>query len=217
MNRDSKVKLNINEQKLDSSIQYSNPLSAKISTGNLALTDYSQETARPKFDEDIANILEVVRILNNLAPVRMPVYNIIVDEINGDRYYRPDGNLLLIREYDGEIIRDYYPSNTKEGYVDRILEHDKVTGRLKTKIEPITREGSRLKTNVTIFDEKVNNKYTLIQLASEGVVSNITEFSGKGKSFQTLFRNIYNLKPARYLEGKDTKENGFIMVDCIFE
>ena len=50
---------------------------------------------------------------------------------------------------------------------------------------------------------------------SRGYVNNISEFTGKGKSFQTMFRNIETFKPARYLEGKDT-ENGFEMVDCIF-
>ena len=64
---------------------------------------------------------------------------------------------------------------------------------------------------------KVNNKYIIIQLSEGGYVNNISEFTGKGKSFQTLFRNIDTFKPARYLEGKDGKENGFEMVDCIFD
>ena len=101
--------------------------------------------------------------------------------------------------------------------VSRILEHDKITGRLRTKIEPISRRNSRLKTNITIFDLKVNNKYIIMQLSEGGFVNNISEFTGKGKSFQTMFRNINTLKPARYLEGKDNFENGFEMVDCIFD
>ena len=60
-----------------------------------------------------------------------------------------------------------------------------------------------------------NNKYIIIQLSEGGYVNNISEFTGKGKSFQTMFRNIETFKPARYLEGKDT-ENGFEMVVCIF-
>ena len=92
-----------------------------------------------------------------------------------------------------------------------------MTGRLRTKIEPIKRKGSRLKTNITIFDLKVNNKYTIIQLSEGGIVNNVSEFSGKGKSFQTLYRNIYNFKPARYMEGKDIKDSGFEMIDCIFD
>ena len=56
-----------------------------------------------------------------------------------------------------------------------------------------------------------------MQLSEDGVVNNISEFTGKGKSFQTLFRNIETFKPARYLEGRDSKEEGFFMIDCIFD
>ena len=196
--------------------QASNPMSDKFFNKSSALTDYTQSMARPKYDKDIVDLIEIVRILNNMAPLKMPEYNFNLSEINGESYYRPDGTHLLIREWDNDIIRDYYASS--DGLtVDRILEHDKNTGRLRAKIEPINRQGSRLKTNITIFDEKINNKYTLMQLAEGGVVSNISEFTGKGKSFQTLFRNPETLKPARYLEGKDTKEDGFIMLDCLFD
>ena len=63
----------------------------------------------------------------------------------------------------------------------------------------------------------MNNKYTIIQLSEGGYVNNISEFTGKGKSFQTLFRNIQTLKPARYIEGRDEIEIGFEMIDCIFD
>lgn len=201
-------------------LQTSNPLSAKVQKSDLALSDYTKTLPRQKYDQDISEIVEIVRILNNLAPVRMPEYNFNVEEINGERYYRPDGTLLLVREYDSDVIRDYYATSEDEECeysVSRILEHEKKSGRLRTKIEPINRKGSRLKTNITIFDQKVNNKYTIIQLSEGGVVNNISEFTGKGKSFQTLFRNIDTLKPARYLEGRDNKENGFEMIDCIFD
>lgn len=204
---------------LINALKSSNPLYAKKEVSNTALSDYSQSFPRPQYDKDISEIVEIVRLLNNLAPQRMPLYNFNIDEINGERYYRPDGTLLLVREYDSDVIRDYY-ANSDDGIVEfsvsRILEHDKISGRLRTKIEPITRETSRLKTNITIFDEKVNNKYTIMQLSEGGYVSNITEFTGKGKSFQTLFRNLETMKPARYLEGRDDKEEGFEMVDCIF-
>ena len=203
----------------DFSSPLSNPLLAKQDNYKRALSDYSQETPRPAYDKDVSDIIEVVRILNNMAPLNMPEYNFNIEEINGEYYYKPDGTPLLIREYDSDVIRDYYvakePVSTKIT-IDRILEHDKKTGRLRSKIEPITRPGSRLKTNITIFDEKVNKKYTIIQLSEDGIVNNITEFSGKGKSFQTLFRNISTFKPARYLEGKES-ENGFEMIDCIFD
>ncbi len=201
-------------------LQTSNPLSAKVQKSDLALSDYTKTLPRQKYDQDISEIIEIVRILNNMAPIRMPEYNFNVDEINGERYYRPDGTLLLVREYDSDVIRDYYATSKDEECeysISRILEHEKKSGRLRTKIEPINRKGSRLKTNITIFDQKVNNKYTIIQLSDGGVVNNISEFTGKGKSFQTLFRNIDTLKPARYLEGRDNKENGFEMIDCIFD
>ena len=58
---------------------------------------------------------------------------------------------------------------------------------------------------------------SLIQLGEDGTVNNITEFSGKGQAFQTLYRNVQTLKPARYLAGKDVENKGFEMVDCIFD
>ena len=218
----SNIKLNKDENK-DKSVsalgQLSNPLTEIKSNAGLALTDYSQTISRKIQDKELTEILEVVRILNNMAPIKMPEYNFNIEEINGEHYYRPDGSLLLIREYDSNIIRDYYTKKDGEdGHtISRILEHEKDSGRLKTKIEPITRKGSRLTTNITIFDLKLNNKYIIIQLSEGGFVNNISEFTGKGKSFQTLFRNIDTLKPARYIEGKEDIEIGFEMIDCIFD
>ncbi len=201
-------------------VQISNPLFIKDINSKNALNNYEQALPRLKYDSDASNILEVVRILNNLAPIRMPEYNFNINEINGEHYYKPDGSLLLIREWDSDVVRDYYPSNNSEEpnfSIARILEHDKISGRLKTKIEPVIRHNCYLRTNVTIFDLKINNKYILIQLSEGGFVNNISEFTGKGKSFQTLFRNLKTLKPVRYLEGKDNPEKGFEMVDCIFD
>lgn len=198
----------------------SNPLSAQVDKSSIALTDYSQSVSRTKYDEDISQIVEIVKILNNMAPRRMPEYNFNLEEINGEHYYRPDGTLLLVREYDSDVIRDYYVTTPKDKSpysISRILEHEKISGRLKVKIEPNHRLGSRVKTNITIFDLKVNNKYIIMQLSEGGIVNNITEFSGQGKSFQTLYRNIETFKPARYLEGKDNKKEGFEMIDCIFD
>ena len=196
--------------------QSSNPLASHVNMSAKSMNNYSQSVSKPRYDTDAAKIIEIVRILNNMAPIRMPVYNFNVEEINGEYYYRPDGTLLLIREYDGDIIRDYYCAKNSNTVIDRILEHDKYTGRLRAKIEPIKRHGSRVKINIAIFDEKINNKYTIIQLSEDGIVNNFSEYSGKGKSFQTLFRNVQTFKPARYLEGRETNENGFEMIDCIF-
>ena len=198
----------------------SNPLTERTNINSVALTDYSQSITRPKYDKDLSEIVEIVKILNNMAPLRMPLYNFNLEEINGESYYKPDGKLLLIREYDSDVIRDYYAATPKEDSlysVSRILEHDKLSGRLRTKIEPNKRVGSRITTNITIFDLKVNNKYIIMQLSEGGIVNNITEFSGKGKSFQTLYRNIETFKPARYLEGRDNTQEGFEMIDCVFD
>jgi hypothetical protein len=200
-------------------MEFSNPLSSKNNNSDIALSDYTQVKPRQQYDEDMSEIIEVVRILNNIAPIRMPKYNFNIKEINGEHYYRPDGTLLLIREWDNDVIRDYYPTgiNEQEGIIKQILEHDKASGRLKVKIEPVFKDNNCVTANITIFDFKINNKYTLIQVDESGFVKNITEFSGKGKSFQTLFRNLNTFKPARYIEGRDNSEKGFEMIDCIFD
>ena len=220
MNKDLNIKMNQND--IDTStenVQISNPMDKVIVDSSISLSSYTQSLPKNQYDKDITEILEVVRILNNLAPIKMPNYNFNIDEINGERYYRPDGTLLLVREYDSDVVRDYYAATLKDNCassVSRILEHSKDTGRLRAKIEPINRKISRLTTNITIFDLKINNKYIIIQLSEGSIVNNISEFTGKGKSFQTLFRNITTLKPARYLAGKD-KDGSFEMVDCIFD
>lgn len=221
MVENSKIQQQINSKRINDNIdiQTSNPLSISDNK-DLAITNYVQVLPRQKYDKDLSEILEVVRILNNMVPIRMPSYNFNLNEINGDHYYKPDGTLLLVREYDGDVIRDYYvefDSSAAEQTISRILEHDKTTGRLRSRIEPIKRQGSRLKTNITIFDLKVNNKYIIIQLVEDGIVNNISEFTDNGKSFQTLFRNTETFKPVRYLEGRDNKDKGFGMVDCIFD
>lgn len=191
-----------------------NPMQITSKKDNISLDNYTQTLPRPKYDEDIYSILQTVKFLNNLAPKIMPEYNFNLSEINGETYYRPDGALLLIREWDSDVVRDYYAA--KDGKtVFQILEHDKKTGRLRIKIEPPQREKSN-KVSITIFDDKINNKYIIMQISQGGVVNNISEYSGKGKSFQTLFRNPDTMKPVRYIEGKDDPINGFTMIDCLF-
>ncbi len=199
--------------------QLSNPMKSVTNTSAGEIATYSRILERPKYDYDIAQIVEVVRILNNVAPITMPEYNFNIDEINGEHYYKPDGTLLFIRDFDNDVIRDYYYNSdyTDRKYsVSRIMEHDKTTGRLRVKIEPVVRPENRLKTSITIFDEKNSNKYIIIHLSEGNVVNNFSEFSGNGKSFKTLFRNVHNYKPVRFIEGKDNKDIGFEMIDCIF-
>ena len=62
-----------------------------------------------------------------------------------------------------------------------------------------------------------NDKYILIQLGEDDVVNNITEFSGNGKFFKTLFRNPYDYRPVRFLEGRDDENGNFEMIDCLFD
>ena len=64
---------------LDSNkVQTSNPLSMRTDVDSVALTEFSQETLRPKYDKDINDIIEVVRILNNMVPIRMPITILIL-------------------------------------------------------------------------------------------------------------------------------------------
>ena len=187
------------------------------STNNIALTNYTKTTKKPTYDEDSIKIIEIVRILNNLFPRNLPTYNFDISEINGEYYYLPSGKFLLIRDFDTDIIRDYYPSKDNPNIVGRILEHNKKTGILKTKIEPIYVNGELSKVNVTIFDQKINKKYTIIQTLPDGTVSNMSEFLQDGKSFKTLFRNTNNYKPVRYIEGKINQELGFVITDCLLD
>ena len=106
------------------------------------------------------------------------------------------------------IVSYFYSSSLffEKNVVNRILEHDKNTGRLRAKIEPITRKNSRLKVNITIFDLKLNNKYTIIQLSEGGLVNNISEFNGRGKSFRTMFRNLKSLKLCTLLDKPERRK-----------
>ena len=63
----------------------SNPLSAEYLNDKTGLTNYSQEMPRQKYDKDVAELAETVRLLNNMAPTKMPEYNFNTEEINGER------------------------------------------------------------------------------------------------------------------------------------
>jgi len=211
---------NTTEQKDFGYSEASNPLLAKFAKRTDIISDFTQEVARSNFDRDLSDVVELIRVFNNMAPQKMPVYNFKKSEINGETYYKPDKTPLLIREYESDIIRDYYIDDApaiSDISICRILEHDKITGKLRAKIEPIVRNGCYIRTNITIFDEKINNKYILMQISEDGTVNNITEFSGKGKSFKTLFRSQQTQKPVRFLQGTDNKDSDFEMLDCIID
>ena len=216
-----KASLKIDRQHIEDYLeQTSNPLSAQAEISTLALSDYNQVVPRPRFDKDSTEIIEISRVLNNLAPIKIPIPSFKLNEINGDRIYNNDGSLALIREEENDLIRDYYPLKTplENGVeIEKIYEINKNTGKILVTIEPIKRAGSRIKTNVTFLNSKVNDKYILIQLGEDDVVNNITEFSGNGKFFKTLFRNPYDYRPVRFLEGRDDENGNFEMIDCLFD
>ena len=200
--------------------QISNPINAQAEVGSIALSDYNQTIPRPKFDKDVSEIIEMSRILNNLAPIKIAIPKLKVDETNGDRFYNDDGTLSFIREEENDIVRDYYPSESPlESGVefDANYEIDKNTGKILLKVEPNKRQGSRLKTNITFLNNKINDKYILVQLNEDNYVNNITEFSGNGKYFKTLFRDPHDYRPVRYMEGRDDENGNFEMIDCIFD
>ena len=221
MNENQRTQTGINDVEYNEKLmeQFSNPLSAQKDVSRTALTSYSQSISRPKYDSDIMEITVAVHLIDTIVPYRMQEYNFNIEEANGERFYKPDGELLLVREYDVDVIRDYYYNPkyiNKEFSIKQILEHNKETGRLKTKIEPAYRAGSNITANIVMFDEKVRNKYTILQIGDGGFVINISEFLGKGQSFRTLFRNSETLKPARYISGKEHSNKDFEMIDCIF-
>ena len=192
-----------------------NPLRLKANLNGLSsLSNYNQVLLKSSSDNDIQEIKNKVNFINNMAPQKLEVpYSFKKEDINGERIYNKDGSLALIREYDNEVIRDYYP---EDNLIKRVIERDKNTGAAIVQIEPQIKNGNTSKFNVTIFDEKINNRYTLLQVEEDGMISSITEFSGKGKSFRTLFINFYSLAPLRYLEAEDDETNEFLLTDCKF-
>ena len=191
-----------------------NPLRLKVSLSGLtSLSNYNQVLLRPKDDRDSAEIMEKVNTLNNMAPQKLDVFHSFKkDDINGERIYNEDGSIAYIREYENDVIRDYY---TEGDLISKIIERDKNTGAAIVQIEPQIKKDGSYKLNVTVFDEKINNKYTLFQVEEDGSVSSITEFSGKGNSFETLFRNPDTLIPLRYLEAEEDGKD-FLLTDCKF-
>lgn len=191
-----------------------NPLRLKANLSSLsALSNYNQVLVKPKFDKDIMYVLTRIDELSKLTPAKLEMpYSFDLDSVNGERIYDKSGSLLYIREFGSDFVREYYPAE-ESSKIQLILERDKNTGALISKVQPIQRKDGSIKTNVTIFDEKINNKYTMFQVEEDGSVRSITEFSGKGKDFRTLFRNLYKHEPVRYIEARETDDGDFEFLD----
>ncbi len=191
-----------------------NPLRLKAQLSSLsALSNYNQVSIKPKFDYDSVEILTKVDALSKLVPRDMQIpYSFKLADINGDRIYTKSNQLAYIREYDNEIVRDYVPSKDA-GEITQILERDRSSGEIISKIERSQKKGEEGKVNITVFDDKLNNKYTMFQI-EDGVVSSITEFSANGKKFRTLIIDTLNNKPQRYMEAKEDAEGEFIFTDA---
>ena len=192
-----------------------NPLRLKANLSSLsALSNYNQVIVRPKFDKDSMYVLTRIDELNKVTPSKLELpYSFDMNSINGERFYDKSGKLLYIREFGGDFARDYYPAEDSTR-IEKIFERDKESGALISKIERNIRDDGTAKTIVTIFDEKLNNKYTIFQVGEDGTISSVTEFSGKGKDFRTLFRNPYNSQPVRYIEARETDEGDFEFLDA---
>lgn len=191
-----------------------NPLRLKANLSSLsALSNYNQVMVRPKFDKDIMYVLTRIDELSKITPAKLEMpYSFDLDSINGERMYDESGKLLYIREFGSDFVREYYPAKDSNK-IERIIEKNKDTGSIISKVEQIKRNDGTIKTNVTIFDDKINNRYTLFQVEEDGTVSCVTEFSGKGKDFKTLFKNPYNNAPLRYIEAKEGEDGDFEFLD----
>ena len=178
-----------------------NPLRLKANLSSLsAMSSYNQVSIKPKFDYDSMEILTKVDALSKLIPHDMHIpYSFNPAEINGERIVAKDGSLACIREYDNDIVR--------------IIERDRQNGTVISKIEKTEKNNEEEKINVTVYDDKINDKYTMFQIEN-GSVASITEFYANGKKFRTLTKDIFTNKPQRYMEAKENENGDFIFTDA---
>ncbi len=203
-----------NNKNFEQNSEPANPLRLRANLSSLnTLSNYNQVLLKPKFDKDIADVSCKIDEMITLTPdkIKLP-YSFKLDEINGERFYNSQGNLELIREYENDIIREYYPANNI--YAGKIKEIDKADGTIISKISLELKEDNTYKTNIIIFDNSINDQYTIFQTEEDGIVSSITEIFEKGRKFRTLFKNPQTLKPERFIESKENKEGNFEVTDC---
>ena len=194
-----------------------NPLRLKVNLSSLAaISNYNQVLLKPKFDKDTIGIINSASEMLKQTPNRLELpYSFKTDEINGERIYDKNGTLKLIKEYANDTIMEYYPADNQE-FIKTILEKDKSGNIIISKIEPVRQDDGSFKTNVIIFDEKINNKYTMFQVEEGGIVNSTTEIFENGKNFRTLIFNPKNLNPERYIESKENNNGEFEITDCRF-
>ena len=193
-----------------------NPLRLKVNLSSLAaISNYNQVLLKPQFDKDTVGIISNVSEMVKLTPAKLDLpYSFKTDEINGERIFDKNNNLQLIRDYKNDTVTEYYPSEDKN-IIKTILEKDK-NGNIISKIEPIIQKDGTIKTNVIIFDEAMNNKYTMFQIEEGGNINSITEILNNEKNFRTLIFNSGSLNPERYIESKENKDGEFEITDCKF-
>ena len=207
-----------NQESLEEDL--SNPLSLKTNlTSVTTLTDYSysQILAKPKFDKDAATILNRVQNLQQLLPQKLDIpYSFVTAKVNGERIFNAEKSLICIKEYGSDFIREYYPAKQDDNMISKIIERDKTTGKIISKLERTIKEDGYIKTNIIVFDEKINNKYIMFQI-EDFSISSITEIFDNGKQFKTLFRNLKTLEPESYAESAELKNKGFIIINCLLK
>ena len=193
-----------------------NPLRLKANLSSLAaISNYNQVLLKPKIDKDTIGVINAAAEMMKLVPAKLELpYSFKTDDINGERIYDNNGKLKLIKEYKSDTITEYYPSENPET-IKNILEKDKA-GNIISKIQPVKQEDGTYKTNVIIFDEKINNKYIMFQVEDSGNINSVTEIFENGKNFRSLIFNPKNLYPERYIESKENKDGEFELTDCKF-
>ena len=203
-----------NNKNFEQNCEPANPLRLSVNITSLTtLSNYSQVVLKPEFDKDIVEVSCKIDEMLMLSPdkIKLP-YSFKLDEINGERFFNTQGDLELIREYENDIIREYYPANNI--YAGKIKELDRATGAIISKISLELKEDNTYKTNIIVFDASLNDKYTIFQTEEDGSVNSITEIFEKGRNFRTLFKNPQTSTPERFMESKENTEGSFEVTDC---
>lgn len=196
----------------------SNPLSLKTnltSLTTLADYSYSQILKKQKFDKDLAAILHRVEKLRKALPQKLEMpYCFTTSEVNGERVFDENNKLCLIKEYCSDFVREYYPAADNEKVIHKILERNKQTGEIISKIDRSLKNDESIKTTVIVFDENINNKYIMFQVEEDSMISSITDIYNNGREFQTLFINPITLLAEQYIESMETSNKGFVIINC---